>query len=92
MNTTINTTNINVVKVYNCKSQYEAEHDAGRATAEDWMYGNVIEVNGVTYQYYIDPATNENVMLEITVDTISVFQIVQIMIKSGEATLYNAEI
>lgn len=87
MTNTINTTNI--VKVYNCKSQYEAERNACRATAEDWMYGESFEAGMTKYQYYIDPATDENVMLEITVDTISVFQITQIMLQSGETTVYN---
>ena len=82
--------NNNLMKVYNCKSQTQAERDAGRATAEDWMYGQSFEVDHTSYQYYVDPATGENVMLEITVDTISVFQITQIMLKSGETTVYNA--
>ena len=83
------TTNTNLVKVYNCKSQRQAETDTCRATAEDWMYGQSFEVNHTSYQYYIDPATGENVMLEITVDTISLFQITQIMLRSGETTVYN---
>lgn len=88
METKINTKNMTV---YNCKNQEQAEREACFATAEDWMYGDKYEVDNTTYQYYIDPAANNmNVMLEITVDTISVFQITQIMLQTGEITVFNA--
>lgn len=83
MNATINTTNM---KVYNFKTQSEAEREACRSTAEDWMYGESYQVENTTYQYYTEH--NKNVMLEITVDTISVFQITQIDLRRGDARVY----
>ena len=88
----MNTTTTNLVKVYNCKTQEQAEDDACLATAEDWMYGEgyLLGVN-TKYQYYVDPVTDQNVMLEITVDTISMFQITQIDLIKGDIRIYNVE-
>ena len=86
METTINTNNM---KVYNFKSQAQAEREACFATAEDWMYGECFEVGNTTYQYYTD--YGKNVMLEITVDTISMFSITQIDLRNGDTTVYTVE-
>lgn len=84
METTINT---KIMKVYNFNSQEQAEREACRETAEDWMYGECFEVENVTYQYYTD--NGKNVMLEITVDTITMFSITHIDLINGETTVYR---
>ena len=88
MNATIKSNNVEVVKV---KSFEKAEREACFETAEDWMYGESFEVDGVEYQYFIDPSTNQNVMLQITIDTISISQITQIYLVDGTTKIWQVE-
>ena len=82
---TTTTTNTTIVKV---NSFEQAERDACRTTAEDWMCEEVFNENGIEVLSFFDPATDKQVMIQTTVNGIAV---IQVYLEDFETMIWKVE-